>query len=378
LPDGKLLSTFRGFTHLVRSVAFSSDGLYVAAGEMGQVKAWRVGSNPERIVIDAPAGDFAGTPIWHGSRVALVGRKGGLQIWDRDKGGTQATILVPGSEVVDQTVFSPDGQRLAAGMADGSIRLFAVDSGRLLQTLPGSPEKVAGLAITPDGTLLAAAVGKEVVLWRLADGVKLKTLPTVWMQRRALAIAPDGRRLAATGTASFEVWELPSGRLVFTGAHERTVGCLAFSRDSRTVACGEDFHAGGRIKLWDATDGKLLGTLQGHKGNVSALAFAPDGSTLASGGSSVSSDGSTFEGEVRLWDPVIGQERATLMGANHMVTQLWFAADGKSLTATDIEGRSVIWQAADPAEATGLHPHDRLFQPTVEDFQRQGIPLKKP
>ena len=377
LPDGKPLSTFRGFTNLVRNVAFSKDGQFVAAGETGQIKAWRVGSDPERTIIDAPVGDFAGSPSWHGPRVAVVGKKGGLQVLDRDK-REPARILVGPSENIGAVVFSPDGRRLAAGMADGSIRLFEVDSGKLLQSLPASKEKVAGLAITPDGKVLAAAAGKEITLWRLADGVKLNALPTVpmhglrWRLRRtAGAWPPPASRPLRSGTwpagswsspapmsAPLPAWPSPPTAEQWPAARI-TMPAAASSSGMRPMAscsapCG-DTRA--RSVRWPSRRMAIPWPREEvrFRRTVPCMKARCDSGTRSS-----------------------ARSAPPRLGANHMVTQLWFAADGKSLTATDIRGRSVIWQAADPAEITSLHPYDRLMQPTVEDFQRYGIPLKKP
>ena len=81
------------------------------------------------------------------------------------------------------------------------------------------------------------------------------------------------------------------------------------------------------MRIWDPATGQQRATLTGHTGPVSAVAIAPDGTWLASGGR---------DGSVRIWDPATGQQRAVLTGHTGAVTAVAIAPDGTWLaTASD-------------------------------------------
>src|SRR5262249_31216537 len=133
------------------------------------------------------------------------------------------------------------------------VRWWDVATAGLEAEASASPSRVVGLALSPDGATLATAC---------EDG-------TIFLWDSA------GRRVRA--------------RLV--AAPEPAPGVALFP-DGRTLASA----AAGAVRLWGVEGGHELESLDGPTGRVSCLAFAPDGRTLAGGGTAA--DGA---GEVLLW-----------------------------------------------------------------------------
>src|SRR5262245_50674879 len=95
--------------------------------------------------------------------------------------------------------------------------------------------------------------------------------------------------------------------------HTGWIAAVAFSPDGKTLATGSADPA---VKLWDLQAGKAKATLTGHTGAVAAVAFAPDGKTLATG---------SFDGTARLWDVETQRLRRTLSGHRGVVQAVAFS-----------------------------------------------------
>jgi WD40 repeat protein len=108
--------------------------------------------------------------------------------------------------------------------------------------------------------------------------------------------------------------------------HTGWVGAVAFAPDGKTLASAS---ADGTIKFWDPARGELLQTWKGNNEPVCALAFAPDGKTLASGG---------FDKCVRLWDIAAPEKPRTLRGHKGAVMSVAFSPDGKAVASGSIDG----------------------------------------
>ena len=257
-----------------------------------------------------------------------------LRLWDANTGELLNT-LEKLKNSINSVAFSPDGNTLAGGSV--GIRLWDANTGEHLKTLIGHTNAVLSVAFSPDGNTLASGSWDHTIrLWNPNTGEHLKTLEGHTDAVTSVAFSPDGQTIASgSGHRGFWVekdrtirlWDANTGEHLKTlTGHTNAVTSVAFSPDGNTLASAS---GDGTIRLWDVNTGEHLKTLTGH---VLSVAFSPDGNTLASA-----------DHTIRLWDANTGELLNTLTGHTNAVTSVAFSPDGNTLASASGDGTIRLW-----------------------------------
>jgi WD40 repeat protein len=204
----RVLYNLVGHSQAVNTLAFSPDGQQLASGSSDRsVKLWQVATGEllttltgHRLKITTVAFNVAGI-------LASASADGTIGIWQNNKMQRQLTGHV-GS--VTAIAFSPDGQMLASGGEDRSIRLWDTQTWTCRQVLPGHAWQVSSLAFISGGeVLLSGSWDKTVKFWQVATGKEFDLLAGHTDSVTCLVIdAGEQKIFTGSRDRSIKVWQL--------------------------------------------------------------------------------------------------------------------------------------------------------------------------
>ena len=326
-------------------VCFSpSAGLLAGANGNGAIVLWDVATGREKVALEGhDAGVYSVSFSPNGSVLASGSEDCTVKLWDVGTGRAVSTLSGHSGPVrcVD---FSPDGETLASASEDHTVKLWDVatrtaDGGqrevvaRERATFRGHSYRVLSVNFSSDGNALASGGRDSTIrLWDVATGREKAVLRGHVTGVTAVRFSPDGATLAsASFDASIRLWDVATGRGTATlRGHGSAILCVSFGLDGKTLASG---GCDGTVKLWDVTTGREKATLRAHSGAVLVVSFGRDGTTLASG---------SCDETVRLWDMTVSRTKATLKTGGRRVS---FSPDGATLASAPVDS-IVLWDVA--------------------------------
>lgn len=369
----------------VFALAFRPDGTLLASGGLdgrivlwdirGDAKDWRQAGE----VLAVKRSIFSVAFSHDGKIIASGNDEGRVDLWDV---GARKWLKSPSpnhSSGVDGMAFSPDGRRLATVSMDGTAYIHTLDGSASVRQLKGYAEPFLSVAFAADGIVAAGTKNAMIVFWDIRDfyrfgerlnGTKPGNAHVVFganenqlisFSRRELifwqlspaqrtvpitidthneinfiALAPDRKMLVVVGLNNgVELWDVVRRlklKTLVAPSKARVIGSVAFGVDNRTLAIG----SGSEIWLLNLPSGTIQRRLPSSAPRVTALAFSPDGTRLASA--------HHWQGMI-IWDvatgrPVVESKYGLVdrrLDHQH-VNSLAFSPDREVLVSSGLEG----------------------------------------
>ena len=305
----------QGRTRTVHSVSYSPNGQYLASGsDDGIVRIWQTSTGQMVRTLRMPnrynSGLLSLAYSPDGQYIASSNWDFDIQLWETGTGKLVATL----KGIFNLAAFSPDGKYLAAGsisnqsgivsLWEANMELWKANIEPLVYANIGHTQAINSLAFSPDGQYLASGSGDNTVrIWNTGTGQVVDTLQGyTGSAYSAVYSPPDGKYIALGVNQDIWVWQTSTSQWVQTFKGKNNfITSIAYSPDGQYLVSGS---WDGTVKLWQANKGDVVQTLNGHTNSIKSVCYSPDGRYIVS---------SSADNTLKLWSVSAGKEVATII-----------------------------------------------------------------
>lgn len=348
-------------------LAFSPDGKLLALADLYSIRIWDVTQSklletiPSYLPAQKTQRDIRSIKFGPNSQILASGdTQGTVLLWDvPNKRYSGNSINIPYTTIT-HLAFSHDGETLFSACNDDTIKLWSIDNRAPLTSPPNRyarsqqielqvnsrPHRLSIFAISPNGEILATGSSDgSIRLWSLNDSQPLE-FPFKDSQNSpivSLETLPDLKTFATGGEdGTISLWDFRSRRVVSSAKSSSKIARIAVSYDGKKLVTAEDPDDYGwdngwddTLRLWHIVDQKIrYSTFISDEIDVGALTFHPHRYTLA-----YSDHNSIFLSDLA---SAIPNQEATIDIPEDRILRLDFSPSGKIFAASSLDGKIYI------------------------------------
>jgi WD40 repeat protein len=352
------------------TVAWSPDGRWIASG----------GRDTDAHITDAATGELHRTLAGHtgpivgidwtpgGDRLATGSADGTARVWEISDDGARELLTVAARETqggAGGMAFSPDGERLLTG--DAGIRAakiwdVGISGGAEWANLPAPDDFLGSAGFTPDGrSVVATGDGVPAVVWDVATGARERALGQEDREAHPgdvdaviVEVSPDGGlTMTATLSGPVRVWDARTGEEAFTVGEDFNPTGGAWSRDGELLAVTGADGERGWITIVDRT-GQRVAEIPEERDHIPlAVEFSPDGEQIVTTRTRAARADAGVAG-VRVWDWADGE---AVTDIQVYARPLSVNPTGDRLATSDLVGGAALWDADTGERIASLPGH---------------------
>jgi WD40 repeat protein len=260
------------------------------------------------------------------------------------------------------------GKAIIPTNAEGSLLVQYIDGKKQPRMPIGGQLKASEIALVKRWVNEGAKSDGDAAPTVAAPAIKVKA--GILPQAASLAWSKDGRWLAVGTYKEVRIFDAGTSKLAQTlPGHSDVVRALAFSPDGNTLAAGGGVPGlNGEVKLWTVANWKLANTLQGHTDCIYGLAWRPDGKQIAT---------TSYDKTVKLWDVANSKSIADLKDHADAVYSAAYSTDSKYLATASADRSIRVWDANTGKRLYTLAGHTEMvtalaFHPTLDQLVTAG------
>jgi len=215
LPSGALIKTLTGHNYEVSELAVSPDSKYLSSSCLDAIKIW---SLPNGTLVKTLTVLTRSPLVVSPDGKYLFSCTGEIDIRSLPDLVYIKTLYIQSPKGIMTLAISPDGKYLFSGRSDGSLNIWSLPDGEVVNTVAAHEEGLYALAVSPDGKyLFSGGFDKTIKIWSIPNVELVKTLTGHTSGIFALIVSSDGKYLfSVSKDNTVKIWRLPDGELLNT------------------------------------------------------------------------------------------------------------------------------------------------------------------